>query len=355
MTTALIFGHGETQFAHIPEGRNLTVRVTAINTDGARITTASAALDSVEVMRDELFLHSTHDTARSLIARGVTILVARREWRREREAAQTRIADALVEFHRPANPDASRNVRAWLALLEAVTQTPVETIARAKYAFEVRIESVLEVVVEKGKIRLGEHSVTAPAITKLDDALSVAAEALGTDIRSLCVKYAIRGIVHRTGVNGEIVECADSGDLLRGKRRLALELHEHLVCATCHRAIRTTTESTAAPPPIFFPRLVVCNLCPLGQEFALWNGMRMEYDIQGSSLRVSSRPGPFAAQQTRGEPNAVRAAREVMIALLLAIERVNGEKPGMPPLVAFVRGIPTPLLRMGFETLLGSL
>jgi len=353
-----MFGHGETQFAPIPGGPNLTVRVTAINTDGARITTASASLDSVEMMRDELFLHSTHDTARTLLARRVTILVARREWHREREAAQARIADALVEFHRPANPDASRNVRAWLALLEAVTQTPVETIARARYAFEVRIEPVLEVVVEKGKIRFDEHSVSAPATATatLDDALSVAAEALGTDIRGLCAKYAIRGIVHRTGVNGEIVECADSGDLLRGKRRLALELHEHLVCATCHRAIRTTTEGTAAPPPIFFPRLVVCSLCPLGQEFALWNGMRMEYDIQGSSLRVSSRPGPFAAQQTRGEPNAVRAAREVMIALLLAIERVNGNNaPGMPPLVAFVRGIPTPLLRMGFETLLGSL
>ncbi len=356
MTTALMFGHGETQFAPIPEGRNLTVRVTGINTDGARITTASASLDGIGMMRETLFLHSTPETARSPLARRVAILDARQEWLRERDAARTRIADALVAFHRPANPDAAQNVRSWLALLEAITQTPVQTIARARYAFEVRVEPVLEIVVENGEIRLGAHSATAPRTTTLDNALSVAAEALRTDIRSLCAKYAIRGIVHRTGVNGEIVECADSGDLLRGRRRLALELHEHLVCATCHRAIRTTTEGTAAPPPIFFPQLVVCNVCPLGQAFALWNGTRMEYDNQSSSLRVSTRPGPFAAQQTHGEPNAVRAAREVMIALLLAIERVNGNNaPGMPPLVEFVRGIPTPLLRMGFEILLGSL
>ena len=349
-TIALIFGHGETQFAPVPDEPKHTVRVTGINADGARIITASANLDSVNEMRETLF-------TRSATPETVTSLVARQAWHREREAAQARIADTLVAFHRPTRPDAAQNVRAWLALLEAVTQTPVEKTARAEYAFEVRVAPVLEVVVEKGKIRLGKHSAAAPATTTLDDALSLAAEALGTNVGSLCAKYALQRIAHRAGEDGEIVECVDAPDLLRGKKRRAIELREHNECATCHRVLRKTSERTAAPPRLFFPRLIVCNLCPLGQEFALWNGMRMEYDSHNSLLRMSTRHGPFAARRALGEPNATRAAREVMIALFLAIQRVNGtETTGAgTPLVMSVRTVPPQLLRMGFEILLALL
>ena len=358
-TIALIFGHGDTQFAPIPHEPKHTVRVTGINADGARITTASANLDSVDVMRETLFSRSaTPETVETVTSLGellVVYQVARQAWHREREAAQARIADMLVAFHRPTRPDAAQNVRAWLALLEAVTQTPVEKMARTKYAFEVRVAPVLEVVVEKGKIRLGEHSAAAPTTTTLDDALALAADALGTNVESLCATYALKRIAHRAGEDGEIIECVDSPNLLGGKKRRAIELHEHEKCATCHRAIRRTSERTAAPPRLFFPRLVVCNMCPAGQEFALWNGMRMEYDSHSSLLRMSTRAGPFAAHEaaaTRGEPNAVRAAREVMIALFLAIQRANVVAT---PLVTSVRAVPTPVLRQGFEMLLGPL
>jgi hypothetical protein len=72
---------------------------------------------------------------------------------------------------------------------------------------------------------------------------------------------------------------------------------------------------------------------------------------------MSTRHGPFAARRALGEPNAVRAAREVMIALFLAIQRVNGTdtKGAVTPLVMSVLTVPPQLLRMGFEILLALL
>lgn len=377
MTIAIIFGDGDTQFAPVPDDKNdkHTVRVTGINADGARITTASSNLDSVDAMRETLFSLSVTPEKAITITSPAELRAAREAWHREREAAQARIAEMLVAFHRPTRADAAQNVLSWLALLEAVTQTPVEKLVRAEYAFEVRVAPVLEIVVEKGTIRLGGHSAAAPSTTTLDDALALAANALGTNVESLCATYALKRIAHRAGEEGEIIECVDSPNLLRGKKRRAIELHEHERCATCQRAIRKTSERTAAPPRLFFPRLIVCNLCPVGQEFALWNGMRIEYDVHNSLLRMSTRVGPFkfAAQETsvRGERNVVRAAREVMVALLLAIQRESLAKQlnelnelnelndkhaqVTTPLVTIVRGVPTPLLRLGFEKVIRPL
>ena len=342
-TVAAIFGNGETQFAPVPD-EHASVRVTGINPDGARITTASVPLESVGEMREALW--SRH-TARAGALRDFG---ARAAWHEARRAEHERIADALVAFHRPARPDAATNARAWLALLEAATQTPAESLLRSRHAFEVRVAPVLELVVERGTVRLGAHS--APAPPTLDAALDVAATALGTDVAGLCAAYALRRITHRAAADGAVVECADAPDVLRGKRRRTIELHDHAVCATCHRVIRKTTERTAAPPRGFFPRLVVCNLCPAGRAFALWNGTRLEYESHNSALRVSTCLGGGSANTSvpGAVPNAVRAAREVMIAVLLAIQR--GAPAASTPLASSVRTVPSALLRMGFESLL---
>jgi hypothetical protein len=338
-TVAVIFGFGETQFDPVPVEHGHTFRVTGINTDGARITTASVALESMGEMREALW-------AKSCARRDFG---ARAAWHEARKAAHARLADALVAFHRPSRADASANAREWLALLEAATQTPVERLLRARHAFEVRVSPVLELVVERGKIRLGEHCYAAPPT--LDAALAVATQALGTDVPGLGARYALRRIAHRANDDGAVVACADAPDVLRGKRRRTIELHEHAACATCHRAIRSTAERTAVPPRGFFPRLVVCNLCPLGRAFALWDGTRLEYESHNSALRLvaaSAGAGPSHGTAT-GEPNAVRAALEVMIAVLLAIERGAS---AASPLAARVRSIPVALLRAGFERLL---
>ena len=343
--TAIIFGNGETQFAPVPDEHGHTFRVTGINPDGARITTASVALESASEMREMLWARSgAKDVGHA--ARGL--------WHEARAAVHARTADALVAFHRPERADAAVNARAWLALLEAATQTPVERLVRASHAFEVRVAPVMEVVVERGTVRLGAYSSHAPPT--LDAALSVAARALGTDVPGLCAAYALRRIAHRAGDDGAVVSCADASDVLRGKRRRTIELHEHAACATCHRHIRKA-ERTAPPPRLFFPRLVVCNLCPLGREFALWNGTRMEYESHSSSLRVGTGRGRGAAttSEPSAEPNAVRAAREVMIAVLLAIERAARAPLASAPnaaLAASVRTVPSALLRTGFESLL---
>ena len=338
----VVFGQCETQFAPVPDEHGHTVRVAGINPDGARIATASVPLESLSEMREALWARSgalRHD------------LGSRAAWHEAREAAHARIADALVAFHRPTRADAAANARAWLALLEAATQTPIETLLRASHAFEVRVAPVLELVVERGAVRLGKFSAHAPPT--LDAALAVAAQALGTDVAGLCAAYALRRIAHHAGDDGAVVSCADAPDVLRGKRRRTIELHAHAACATCHRVIRKTAERTAAPPRLFYPRLVVCNLCPLGREFALWNGTRLEYESHNSSLRVSAGLGSGAANTSASaEPNAVRAAREVMIAVLLAIERGARAPLAATPLAASVRTVPSALLRMGFESLL---
>ena len=338
-TVAAIFGNGETQFAPVPD-EHASVRVTGINPDGARITTASVPIESAGEMREALWARYT--------AGAPSDFGARAAWHEARRAEHARIADALVAFHRPARADAAANLRAWLALLEAATQTPVESLFRSRHAFEVRVAPVLELVVERGTVRLGAHSAHAPPT--LDAALALAADALGTDVAGLCAAYALRRITHRAAADGAVVECADAPDVLRGKRRRTIELHEHAVCATCHRVIRKTTERTAAPPRLFFPRLVVCNLCPVGRAFALWNGTRLEYESHNSALRVIAGPSARAGLAGTGEPNAVRAAREVMIAVLLAIQR--GAPAASTPLASSVRTVPSALLRMGFESLL---
>jgi len=339
--TAIIFGNGETQFAPFPDEHGCTFRVTGINPDGARIITASVPLESASEMREMLWARSgAKDVGHA----------ARGGWHEARAAAHARAAAALVAFHRPTRADAALNARAWIALLEAATQTPVESLLRASHAFEVRVSPPLELVVERGTVRLGAHSAHAPPT--LDAALAVAARALSTDVSGLCASYALRLIAHRANDDGAVVSCAHAPDLLRGKRRRTIELHEHAECATCHRAIRNTAERPAVPPRHFFPRLVVCNLCPLGREFALWNGTRLEYERHEgdiSSLRVST--GRGALREPSGEPNAVRAAREVMIAVLLAIER-GAPRAGVSPLAACLRTFPSALLRTGFECLL---
>jgi hypothetical protein len=337
--TTIIFGAGETQFAPVPDEHGHTFRVTGINPDGARIITASVALESASEMREMLWARSG--------ATGTS--AARAEWHEARAAAHARTAAALVAFHRPTRADAAANASAWLALLEAATQTPVERLLRATHAFEVRVAPVLEVVVERGTVRVGSYSAHAPPT--LDAALAVAAKALGTDVPGLCASYALRRIAHRADDEGAVVWCADAPDVLRAKRRRTLELHEHAACATCHRAIRNTAQRSAEPPSLFFPRLVACSLCPLGREFALWNGTRLAYDHEGS-LRVITGLGRGAARQpSSGEPNAVRAAREVMIAVLLATER-GASAPGDSPLAARLRTVPSALFRIGFECLL---
>ena len=347
-TVVAIFGNGDSQFAPVPGEHGHTVRVTGINPDGARIITASVPLESAGEMREALWARSA-PRARSGSLRHD--FGARWAWHEARNAAHARIADALVAFHRPARADAATNARAWLALLEAATQTPVESLLRARHAFEVRVAPVLELVVERGAVRLGAHSAHAPPT--LDAALAFAADALGTDVAGLCAAYALRRITHRAAADGAVVECADASDVLRGKRRRTIELHEHAVCATCHRPVRKTTERTAAPPRLFFPRLVVCNLCPVGRAFALWNGTRLEYESHISALRVIAGPSARAGLAETGEPNAVRAAREVMIAVLLATQRDAHSASAAPsPLAARVRTVPSALLRTGFESLL---
>lgn len=343
--TTIVFGAGETQFAPVPDEHGHTFRVTGINPDGARIITASVALESASEMREMLWARSGTGVAREV-------------WHEDRAAVHARTAAALVAFHRPTRADAAANASAWLALLEAATQTPVERLIRATHAFEVRVAPVLEVVVERGTVRVGAYS--APAPPTLAAALAAAAEALGTDVSGLCAAYALRRIAHRADDDGAVVSCADAPDVLRAKRRRTIELHEHAECATCHRAIRNTAERSAEPPRFFFPRLVVCNVCPLGREFALWNGTRMEYESHSSSLRVGTGRGRGAAttSEPSAEPNAVRAAREVMIAVLLAIERAASAPLASAPLAAqtqlaaSVRTVPSALLRTGFESLL---
>ena len=342
-TVAVIFGTGEAQFGPVPDEHGHSFCVTGINTDGARITTASVALENMGEMRAALW-------AKSCASRDFG---ARAAWHEARAAAHARLADALVAFHRPSRADASANARAWLALLEAATQTPVERLLRASHAFEVRVAPVLELVVERGTIRLGNHSRAAPPT--LDAALAVASEALGTDVPGLGARYALRRIAHRANDAGAVVSCADAPDVLRGKRRRTIELHEHAACGTCNRAIRKK-ERTAVPPRAFFPRLVVCNLCPSGRAFALWDGTRLAYESNTSSLRLVA--GGAASAESHGalqkqgaesvEPNAVRAALEVMIAVLLAIER-GASGAG---LAARARSVPLALLRLGFESLL---
>jgi hypothetical protein len=177
------------------------------------------------------------------------------------------------------------------------------------------------------------------------------------DVAGLGARYALRRIAHRTNDDGAVVSCADAPDVLRGKRRRTIELHEHAACATCHRAIRKK-ERTAVPPRAFFPRLVVCNLCPSGRAVALWDGTRLAYESATSSLRPASETGGAESAESHGafprqgaasvEPNAVRAALEVMIAVLLAIER-GASGAG---LAARARSVPLALLRLGFESLL---
>ena len=261
------------------------------------------------------------------------------------------------------------NVRFWLWMLELGTQTPVEVLARARYAFEVRVEPIVSVRVEANAgavtVHVGPRSARAPCAS-LDAVLSAAAEMLETTGPELLATYALRRIVNDSGDDGLVSGCADSRDILRGNRRRTIELHKHAVCSTCGKVVCNSAERTAVPPRMFYPRLVVCNLCPFGRDFRLWDGTRLLYESHTSALREAkdakqakdAKDAKDASAGVSAVPvvAAVAAMNEVMIAVMLSILRVAAA-PGTPltplaPLAASLCRVPTEMLRIGFDGLL---
>jgi hypothetical protein len=356
----------QSQFAPGPDTRGpYTFRVSGVGPDGAAICTASFPLSRASELSDAMWERSSPDAR---------LVVPRHEWRRARIAAHARMAEALVELYRPAARDAVENVRFWLWMLELGTQTSVEVLARARYAFEIRVDPIVPVRVESVAgavtVYVGASSARAPSAS-LDAVLGAAAGMLQTTVPELCATYALRRIVNESGDEGAVAGCADSRDILRGNRKRTIQLHKHEACSTCGRVVCNSSERTAVPPRGFYPRLVVCNVCPLGRDFRLWDGTRLMYESNISALsalreaksatEAEQKAAVSAAEEeatrvTRGGVSAVSALNEVMIAVLLAIFRVAERKidaaAPVTPLAAHLCLIPTKMVRVGFGGLL---
>jgi len=363
--TAVVFGRlglaeSETQFAPGPNARGqYTFRVSGVSPDGAAISTASFPLGRASELADAMWASSSSKQERAERDERDE----RAEWRRRRIAAHARMAEALVELYRPAARDAVENVRFWLWMLELGTQTPVEVLARARHAFEIRVEPTISVRVEANAgvvtVTVGPRSARAPCAS-LDAVLAAAAGMLETTGPELCATYALRRIVNDSGDDGLVSGCADSRDILRGNRRRTIVLHKHAVCSTCGNVVRNSAEKTAVPPRMFYPRLVVCNLCPFGRDFRLWDGTRLLYESRNSALREAKHEAKEASAGVSAVPAvaAVAAMSEVMIAVLLSICRVAAAPaaaaPGTPltPLAASLCRVPTKMVRIGFDGLL---
>lgn len=367
--TAVVFGRlglaeSETQFAHGPDARGpYTFRVSGVGPDGAAISTASFPLGRAAELADAMWARSSPNPA---------LVVARLEWRRARIAAHARMAEALVGLYRPEARDAVASARFWLWLLELGTQTPVETLARARHAFEIRVEPIVAVRVEANggafTVHVGPRSARAPCAS-LDAVLGAAAGMLETTVPELCATYALRRIVNDSGDDGLVTGCADFRDILRGNRRRTIELHKHASCSTCGKVVCNSAERTAVPPRLFYPRLVVCNRCPFGRDFRLWDGTRLVYESHNSALREANeakqaKEAKQAEQERSGvsavpDVAAVAAMSEVMITVMLSILRVEAAAaaPGAPltpltPLAAHLCRVPTKMVRIGFDGLL---
>lgn len=374
--TAVVFGRlglaeSETQFAHGPDARGpYTFRVSGVGPDGAAISTASFPIGRAAELADAMWARPSPNPAP---------VVARLEWRRARIAAHARMAEALVDLYRPEARHAVASARFWLWLLELGTQTPVETLARARHAFEIRVEPIVAVRVEANggafTVHVGPRSARAPCAS-LDAVLGAAAGMLETTVPELCATYALRRIVNDSGDDGLVTGCADFRDILRGNRRRTIELHKHASCSTCGKVVCNSAERTAVPPRLFYPRLVVCNRCPFGRDFRLWDGTRLVYESHNSALREANEAKQAKqAKEAKQEQErsgvsavpdvaAVAAMSEVMIAVMLSILRVAAAPaaaapgtPGTPltpltPLAAHLCRVPTKMVRIGFDGLL---
>ncbi len=376
--TAVVFGRlglagSETQFAPGPDARgHYTFRVSGVSPDGAAISTASFPLGRAIELADAMWESSSskpkpEQADRDERCEWLRARDGRAEWRRMRIAAHARMAEALVELYRPSRDpkgNAVENARFWLWVLELGTQTPVEVLARARYAFEIRVEPIISVRVEANAgaitVAVGPRSARAPCAS-LDAVLAAAAGMLETTGPELCATYALRRIVNDSGDEGLVSGCADSRDILRGNRRRTIKLHKHAVCSTCGKVMCNSAEKTAVPPRMFYPRLVVCNLCPFGRDFRLWDGTRLVYESHTAALREADEAkqsnGGVAAVAAVAAVSAASAMSEVMIAVMLSIFRVAATPAAatltpLTPLAAHLCRVPTKMVRIGFDGLL---